>query len=70
MLKQAHERTCDEGFFLMTYIYWSALHASLSSNCHDSVERNSPKTSGGRLAASCHFCQPVQIDNVMSADTD
>ena len=51
-------------------------HCLLVIICHDSIERNTPKTSGGVLAASHYFQGLRQIGRVkwkfldMSGDTD
>lgn len=51
-------------------MYWSSLHALLSSICWDSIERNTLKNFWGCVVASCLFLILRQIGRVMSADTD
>jgi hypothetical protein len=44
LLKQALERAYDAGFFDNDVMYWFALHALLNCICHDSIEKNTPKS--------------------------
>jgi hypothetical protein len=63
-------RTCDEGFFASHACIGSLYIVWLSYVCHEPRERNTPKTSGGVLVASCHFHELGLMGWVMSTDTD
>ena len=43
-------------------------HCLLVTVCHDFIKRNSPKSSGGVLKASCHFLRLGPINRVTSSD--
>jgi hypothetical protein len=54
-------------------IHWFTVQWIVVLCCHDSIERNTPKTNknfGSVLATFCHVLTLGQIGRVMSADTD
>ena len=72
LLKQAHVRACDEGFFalLRTHLYWSALHRAVELHL---LGLHREKLAKKFLVMCCGFLQLLQmglIGRMMSAETD